>query len=200
MLFVRALSEAEQRELRQGARREVGRVAERMRMVLLSARGYSVPQIATIFECDEASVRRWIERFEATGVSGLRDRPRSGRPPSASAAARDQVRRLIEAAPPEEAQPGYWSVPLLVLHLGAAGLGLSARTLRRLLGVLGYVWRRPRHVLPKDPEAAAKMRELAGRIFHLPSAGRCGGALSGRMRSASGAGAARHGDAPRLPG
>jgi hypothetical protein len=54
MVFVRALSEEERRALRQGVRREVGRVSERMRAVLLSARGYSVPQIAGIFECDEA--------------------------------------------------------------------------------------------------------------------------------------------------
>jgi len=62
------------------ARREVGRVSERIRMILLSSRGYTVPQIAEIFECDEATVRNWIERFEAEGVEGLRDRPRPGRP------------------------------------------------------------------------------------------------------------------------
>lgn len=57
MVFVRTLSEAERVALRQGVRREVGRVSERMRAVLLSARGYAVPQIAGIFECDEATVR-----------------------------------------------------------------------------------------------------------------------------------------------
>ena len=57
MVFVRALAEAERQELRRLARREVGRVSERMRAVLLSGRGYPVPQIAAIFECDEVTVR-----------------------------------------------------------------------------------------------------------------------------------------------
>lgn len=169
MLFVRALSEAEQKQLRQGARREVGRVSERMRMILLSARGYSVAQIAAVFECDDATVRRWIERFEAQGVQGLQDLPRSGRPPCAGAAARERIEREVEAGPAEDAQPGYWTVLALLLHLGASGLKLSASTLRRVLGSLGYVWRRPRHVLPSDPDAAAKMRALAERILRAPA-------------------------------
>lgn len=169
MLYVRTLSEAEQKDLRQGARREVGRVAERMRMVLLSARGYTVPQIATIYECDEATVRRWIERYEAGGVQGLRDLPRPGRPPRADAAAREEIRRMVEAGPAEDAQPGYWSVLVLVLHLGASGLALSASTLRRCLHGLDFAWKRPRHVLPRDPDAPAKMHALGQRIFRAPA-------------------------------
>lgn len=169
MLYVRTLREAEQKELRQGARREVGRVAERMRMVLLSARGYGVPQIATIYECDEATVRRWIERYEAAGAQGLRDLPRSGRPPRADAAVRDQIGRAMESGPAQDAQPGYWNVLMLMLHLSTSGLVLSASTLRRYLGRLGFVWRRPRHVLPCDREAAAKMQALGQRIFAAPA-------------------------------
>jgi len=76
MIFVRSLQETERRELKRVARRDVGRVSERIHMVLLSSWGYTVPRIAAIFECDEATVRTWIERFEAGGVEGLRDRPR----------------------------------------------------------------------------------------------------------------------------
>jgi transposase len=75
MIFVRPLQEQERQELNRLARREVGRVSERIRMILLSGRSYTVPQIATIFECDEATVRSWIERFEAAGVQELRDHP-----------------------------------------------------------------------------------------------------------------------------
>jgi hypothetical protein len=77
MIHVRPLDERERTELKRLARREVGRVSERIRMILLSSKGYSVPQIADIFECDAASVRSWIERFEAEGVKGLYDHPRA---------------------------------------------------------------------------------------------------------------------------
>jgi len=63
MAFVRPLDEHERQQLKRLARREVGRVSERIRMVLLSSRGYTVPQVAEIFECDEVTVRHWIARF-----------------------------------------------------------------------------------------------------------------------------------------
>jgi transposase len=66
--------------LRRLARREVGRVSERIYVVLLAARGYPVGKIAEIFERDEQTGMRWLERFHAAGVEGLRDCPRSGRP------------------------------------------------------------------------------------------------------------------------
>ena len=95
MMFVRSLSEQERQELKRLARREVGRVSERIRMILLSSKGYSVQQIADIFECDVASVRAWIERFQAEGVKGLHDRPRSGRPPKAGVVAQQQLRQTV---------------------------------------------------------------------------------------------------------
>ena len=56
------------------------REAARAVMVLLSAHGLPPAQIAALLDCHPATVRRWIGRFNAEGVAGLADRPRSGRP------------------------------------------------------------------------------------------------------------------------
>ena len=56
------------------------RQASRAVMVLLSAHGLPPAQIAALLDCHPATVRRWIGRFNAEGVAGLADRPRSGRP------------------------------------------------------------------------------------------------------------------------
>ena len=172
MVRVRALTEQEHGELKRGARREVGRVSERMHAVLLSARGYDIGQIASILEYDEITVRRWIERFEAEGLEGLQDRPRSGRPRSASAAAQDTVRRAMEAGPEDCGHPGValWTVVLLQTHLLVElGLRLSRSSVRRLVHAMGYVWRRPRHVLPKDPETDSKMRHICSTLLAAPA-------------------------------
>jgi transposase len=168
MIVVRALTESERRELKQAARREVGRVSERMRTILLSSRGYSVPQIAAIFECDEATVRSWIARFEAEGVAGLRDRPRAGRPHKADGAAQGVIRQQVETPPSAAGYGiGYWTVRTLARHLAqACGVRLSPATLRRGLRALGYRWRRPRHALPEDPALAAKMWILCAQVVH----------------------------------
>jgi transposase len=55
---------------------------------------------------------------------------------------------------------------MLVAHL-AAGCGrhLGASTVRRALQALGFRWRRPRHALPRDPDAAAKLWALATQLW-----------------------------------
>jgi transposase len=53
----------------------------RCQMILLSAGGHSVAEIATLTLFDENSVLFWFDRYEAQGLAGLEDRPTSGRPP-----------------------------------------------------------------------------------------------------------------------
>lgn len=167
MIYVRRLSDNERRQLKRLARKEVGRVSERIRMILLSDRHYSVPQIAQIFECDEATVRQWIERFEAGGIEGLRDRPRTGRPCKANTAAREVIRQQLEKPPSEFGYLlGFWTLVTLTAHLaGKLGLSLSQATVRRVLCSLDLRWRRPRLCLPKDPLASEKMWGLCERLM-----------------------------------
>jgi transposase len=170
MIHVRPLSEAERGELKRMARREVGRVGERARMVLLSSRGYGVPAIAEVFECGAATVRHWLARFERDGAAGLRDRPRAGRPRKADAAARAMIRRDVERPPEEAGYPiGAWTVPTLRQLLAERrGVVTSTATIRRVLVAEGYRWRRPRRCLPRDPDAARKMWALYERVAGAP--------------------------------
>lgn len=170
MIYVRALSDVERGELKRQARRQVGRISERIRMVLLSDRRYSVAHIAAIFECSEATVREWLARFEADGVTGLHDRPRAGRPRQADAVARERIRQTVDQAPASAGYAlGYWTLVTLCSHLAERlDLRLSQATLRRILHAVAYRWRRPRHCLPADPETAAKMWGLAQRIGQAP--------------------------------
>jgi transposase len=152
------------RELKRFARREVGRVAERAFMVLLASRGLSAPEVARLLDDHPDTVRHWLQRYQAEGLEGLRDRPRSGRPPKAGADARAQIRQLLQTSPAEQGYPhNGWTVPLLVHHLQIAlGLILSTTTVRRLLHALSYVWRRAKLGPPRmpDPEAAAKLEAI----------------------------------------
>jgi len=171
MVDVRPLSEAERRTVRRQARTEVGRVSERMRLVLVSDRHYSVPQIAAIFECTEVTVRGWLTRFDAEGMAGLYDRPRAGRPRKVDAAAQDIIRREVDAAPAAAGYTfGFWTVVTLAAHLAQrCRLPLSRTTVRRALWALDYRWRRPRHSLPTDPATPAKMRALCRQVVHAPA-------------------------------
>src|SRR6188472_1879565 len=86
------------------------RQAARAVMVLLSLHGLPPAKIAGLLDCHPATVRRWITRFNLEGMTGLADRPRSGRP---RLGGRQLAGRI--AALPE--RPGPWTLPRIRRYL-----------------------------------------------------------------------------------
>jgi transposase len=171
MVKLGPLAEPQRQALEQLRRRAVGRVSQRAHMVLLSARGYSVAQLAEIFDVGEDVVRTWLHRYQRAGPTGLDDRPRPGRPP------RDRLARHIVDA--QASNPpcnsglvhGCWTAVLLAAYLAARfHLALSPPSVRRYLHQAGWRWARPRLApatyAPRrqrrsDPAAAVKLGLIA---------------------------------------
>ncbi len=171
MIYVRQPTEDERAELRRMTRQEVGRVAQRAQMVLLSAQRRSVPEIAALFEVSRATVRFWLRQFDVAGPPGLRDEPRSGRPRKVTPRAEEALAAWLKQVP-QRADPAYlatfWTVAMLLLSLGAQlHIALSPTTLRAALHRLGLRWRRPRLAMPRkvDPEKAAKQWRIVEAVL-----------------------------------
>jgi transposase len=168
------LPDEQRRALLTLRRRAVGRVSMRAQMVPLSARGYSVPQIAEIFEVGEEVVRTWLHRFQQAGPDGLVDRPRPGRPPT------DRLARHIVDAQASNSPhcsglvQTCWTVGLLAAFLATRfHLVLSASSVRRYLKLMGWRWRRPRlapathapgQQKKHDPAAVPKLAAIAAAL------------------------------------
>jgi transposase len=76
------LSQEEQKALRELYRRtDKADVRTRCQMILLSSEEYAVREIADLTLFNEDSILYWFNRYEQDGLSGLEDRPRSGRRP-----------------------------------------------------------------------------------------------------------------------
>ena len=99
MIYVHSLSDEEKRRLKQMTRQQVGRVAERARMILLSDRGYTIQRIAEILECSDKTIRRWISHYESEGCDGLLDKPRSGRPSKVDETVKTAIETDMEKTP-----------------------------------------------------------------------------------------------------
>jgi transposase len=155
MVLPISLTPDEQKQLRRQQRRTLGRVAERIHYVLLFARGYPIDQIASLYQVDDRTVSTWLERFRASGLEGLDDLPRSGRPPVAGAAARAEAIRCLESSPqPVGAERTTWTRSLLGRHLTERfGCQLSKSSLVRLIALLGFVFGRPKLTVKPLPEA-----------------------------------------------
>lgn len=151
---VRTPTDAERGELDRITQHEVGRVAMRAHMVLLSARGRSAYDIADIHGVSDPTIYKWIERFDHDGPEGLFDRDRDGRPRKIDDAADAELLRVLDAPPTDE---GYtfsnWTVPRLNEHLKRTlGLDVHTETVRQALHRLRFSHTRPRRRLPADPD------------------------------------------------
>ena len=83
--YVRSLSSGEEKALRELYRRtKDADLRTRCQMILLSAQEYAVSEISELTLFNEDSVLYWLDRYERQGLSGLEDRPRSGRPPKSN--------------------------------------------------------------------------------------------------------------------
>ena len=72
------------------------RLRTRAQMVLLATkRRMSASEIAEIVRSSEETVRRWLKRYLAEGVEGLRDAPRPGAPRKVT---EEYCERLVHAA------------------------------------------------------------------------------------------------------
>ena len=62
------------------ARSDESRYDHRLHGLLLLTSGQSCQQIAELFGEDRRTVQRWVNRFEQSGLEGMRDGERAGRP------------------------------------------------------------------------------------------------------------------------
>jgi putative transposase len=172
MLYVRDPDEQELAELKRMTRQEIGRVSQRAQMVLLSAQGRTVPEIATIFAMHRVSIRFWLRRFDQQGPLGLYDAPRSGRPRLIDEEVDQTITRLISTDPASVvggSEATFWTVAMLTLALIVRlGQYVCPSTVRAALHRLGLRWRRPRLSMPHktDPLKAEKQWAIAEAVLN----------------------------------
>lgn len=80
MKFITALTEADQGDLEELHRDgRTHRQRQRAQAVLLSAKGYTLEQLADIFSVDRDTVSAWLDAWQQKGLGGLADAPKPGR-------------------------------------------------------------------------------------------------------------------------
>lgn len=171
MVYVHSLSDTEKKELKQMTRKQVGRVSERARMILLSDQGRSIQYISATFGCSDKTVRDWISRYESEGCNGLLDKPRTGRPSTVDKTVQTAIETDMKKTPSDFGYlAAFWTVGLLCIHLmKTLSVKLSNSTVRRCLHTLGYAFNRPR-IAPNsnDPEASVKLHDMAYAMINAP--------------------------------
>ena len=156
-------------ELRRFAQGEADRRAALRALAIAQAlEGASRADAARVVGRERQSLRDAVLRYNAEGLAGLHDRPRSGRPEQLSAAQREELRAWVLAGPDPEVDgiSGYRLLDIAACIQERWAVSYTLSALSRMLRRMGLSWQTTRPVHPKaDAEAQAlykKPRRHAG--------------------------------------
>ena len=136
-------------------------LALRSRIVLAAAEGSNNQQIAAALKIPPVTVGKWRRSFAVHGIEGLRDAPRSGRPPKHDADIRHRVQTRVCQQPDDQSR---WTVRTL-----AAELGLPASTVHAMLVAAKLQPHRIRtFTFSPDPDFEAKLLDIVGLYLNPP--------------------------------
>jgi transposase len=161
-LHVRALTAEESATVKQRvhSRTEPARVVERAKIIWLSHQGLLVPAIAEELHLRQQTVRLWLKRFNTTGLAGLQDNPRSGRPDIYTS---EQVGEVIATAltnPKTLNLPfASWTLDRLEVYLNdVKGIAIKRSRIDEILIAEGLRWRKQETWFSErvDPDFAEK--------------------------------------------
>jgi transposase len=136
-------------------------LAQRARIVLLASDGVSNTEIATRVGTSRPTVIEWRARYERSGLAGLGDQPRSGRPRSVD---HNAIITETLTPPPKKLGITHWSSRLLAKEL-KIGNATVARAWRDY-GV--QPWRSETFKFSTDPELVAKVTDVVGLYLAPP--------------------------------
>jgi transposase len=136
-------------------------LAQRARIVLLAGDGVSNTEIAARVGVSRQTVVSWRARYSRSGIAGLSDEPRPGRPRSID---HDRIITETLKPPPKKLGVTHWSSRLL-----AKRLGVDATTIARAWRAYGVQpWRSETFKFSTDPELVAKVTDVVGLYLAPP--------------------------------
>lgn len=137
-------------------------LAFRARLILSSASGYSAQEAAQTESCCVQTVYLWRKRFQAGGLDGLTDRPRSGQPKKLSEKKVLEVLKTTVERIPKEAT--HWSVRLM-----AKEAGVTTWQVRQIWAEADLKPHRLKTFkISNDPKFAEKVRDIVGLYMNPP--------------------------------
>ena len=146
-------------------RSEESRYDHRLHGVLLVAQGMTCPQVAELLGDAPRSVEYWVRRFEQSGLAGLREGERSGRPRRLDEKQLREINSALRRMPRELGLGGnLWDGKTLAAWIAKRyGMDLGVRQCQRLFRQLGFRLRKPRPAVAQADAARQKAHKKNSR-------------------------------------
>ncbi len=152
-------------ELRGLARRESGRVCQRVLMIANLLEGMEHEEAARLAGLSRSAAYEWHNRYEEEGVEGLRYRPRPGRQPRVDAATGTRFKERIVAGAELERDGvvAFRGIDAQRILKEEFEIDCSLSSTYRLLHRLELSWLAPR---PRHPEAEATAQAGFSQLYN----------------------------------
>ena len=138
------------------------RLRTRAQMMMLAAeRQLVAAEIAAIVRESEDTVRRWLKRYMAEGIEGLKDAPRPGARAKVTAEYVAELVRIVRQRPRSLGLAfSLWTLQRLADYMAEqTGIRVEGETVRQHLAKQDIVLSRPQHKISSpDPEYEVKKR------------------------------------------
>jgi transposase len=162
-IFIRPLTEDEQRQIQAGLRSSEAFVLRRCQILLASARGERAPAIARQIGCDDQTVRNVIHGFNTSGLAVLQagsSRPHRLRTTFSEQGAQ-RLKDLLHRSPRDFGKErSRWTLELAAqvsFEQGIISSPVSDESVRRALKRLKTNWKRAKHWMTSpDPQYQLK--------------------------------------------
>src|SRR3989441_1591887 len=168
MKYVTPLSDVEIETLQQmHAYHPSRRARMRAHSLLLSHQRYTIPQIARLYQVDQRRVSAWMDRWQAWGLVGLYDRPRSGRPAIFTAEEQQTVYEYLDDSPKDVKK-------VVEAMEQKTRKRVSTKTIKRLIKK-SHIWKRMKRSPAQSPapHKYSRSQEMIARVQARESQGDC---------------------------
>lgn len=111
--------------------------ALRLRALRIVSLGYSVSDVAEMFDVEESTIYDWIKRWIEN--KKMDDKPRSGRPEVLSKQEKEDLKEVIEKKTPKDfgINAYTWTTKEIRIYLLIKGINISREEIRRTMRELG---------------------------------------------------------------
>jgi putative transposase len=122
---------------------------------IVSCASHPLETVSAVLGVSRQTVWRWIKRYRAEGVEGLKDKPRGHNPRKLADDQIDQIRAWLNTGQDAQGRTVHWTLGQLVLAIkNEYGIQISQTALWKLIRKIGFKQKVPRPSHAKaDPKA-----------------------------------------------
>jgi transposase len=134
----------------------------RLYAVYQIAKGKDAKELQELYSTSHKSICNWVHRYNAEGIEGLKDRPRSGRTPFLSLVQKSELGQILQSNPQEY---GYntstWTGAVIIDFVKKRfGVEYKKSQIYNILHSLGFSYQKGKGYFPEKEDRREKVENI----------------------------------------